>query len=102
MVDSKGGLALKSVVSLGLVLILVVLFSAGCASLTPQQQQMLSGGAIGAAGGVVLGAIGGSPVVGAVVGTAVGVAAGALWEDIQDSLGLTRRPLPPMNPPAPQ
>jgi hypothetical protein len=102
MVDSKGGFALKSVVSLGLVLILVALFSAGCASMTPQQQQMLSGGAIGGAAGAVLAAIGGSPVVGAAVGTAVGVAAGALWEDIQHSLGLTRRPLPPMNPPPPQ
>jgi uncharacterized membrane protein len=57
--------------------------------MTPQQQQMLRGGAIGGAAGAVLGAIGGSPVIGAVVGTAVGVAAGALWEDIQDSLGLT-------------
>lgn len=93
---------MKSVVSLSLVLILVALLSAGCASMTPQQQHMLSGGAIGAAGGVVLGAIGGSPVVGAVVGAAVGAAAGALWEDIQDSLGFTRRPLPPMNPPPPK
>jgi len=93
---------LKSVVSLMLSLILVAVFSAGCASMTPQQQRALSGGAIGGATGVVIGAIGGAPLVGAAVGTAVGAAAGALWEDIENSLGMTRRPQQPMNPPAPQ
>jgi len=67
---------------LALTLILVVLTAAGCAGLTPQQQRMLSGGAIGAAGGAALGAIGGSAVLGAAVGGGAGVAAGAFWEDI--------------------
>lgn len=88
---------MKSVVSVTLVLVLAA-FTAGCASMTPEQQRMLSGGAIGGASGVVIGAIGGAPLVGAAVGTAVGVAAGALWEDIQASLGYTRRPLPPADP----
>lgn len=93
---------MKSIVSLTLVLVVVLLFSAGCASMTPQQQRMLSGGTIGAASGAVIGAIGGAPLVGAAVGTAVGVAAGALWEDIETSLGYTHRPLPPANPPPPK
>ncbi len=92
---------MKSLVSVTLILFLAGLLGAGCASMTPRQQETLSGGAIGGASGAVLGAIAGTPVVGAVVGTAVGVAAGALWEDIQKSFGYSPRPLPPMNPPAP-
>lgn len=65
-----------------LALVLVMIATAGCASLTPQQQRMLSGGAIGAAGGAVLGAIGGSAALGAAVGGGAGVAAGAFWDDI--------------------
>lgn len=66
-----------------LVLALVLLATAGCASMTPQQQRAVTGGAIGAASGAAFGAIvGGSPAIGAGVGGAVGIAAGALWEDI--------------------
>jgi len=50
-----------------------------CANLNNQQQRALSGGAIGAAGGAVLGAVAGfNPLVGAAVGAAGGAAAGAL------------------------
>lgn len=75
---------MKRLVSLILALALVA--TAGCANMTTRQQQALSGGAIGAAGGVVIGAIAGSPIIGATVGAAVGAAAGALWEDIQKNL----------------
>ena len=61
----------------------LVLFTlAGCADLTRQEQQALSGGAIGAAGGAVFGALAGSPALGAALGGAVGTAAGAMWDDI--------------------
>jgi osmotically inducible lipoprotein OsmB len=61
------------------ILIVAMLALVGCANMTPTQQRMLSGGAIGAAGGAALGAItGGSPALGAVVGGGVGAAAGAL------------------------
>lgn len=57
----------------------LLLLSTGCAGLTDQQQRALSGGAIGAGGGAVLGAItGGSPVIGAAVGGAAGVVGGLL------------------------
>ncbi len=72
---------------LSLVLVVALVATAGCANMTTRQQQALSGGAIGAAGGVVIGAIAGSPIIGATVGAAVGAAAGALWEDIQKNLG---------------
>jgi osmotically inducible lipoprotein OsmB len=52
---------------------------AACSDMTPQQQRMLSGGAIGAAGGAAIGAIsGGSPAAGAVIGGAAGAAVGAI------------------------
>jgi osmotically inducible lipoprotein OsmB len=57
----------------------VLMGAVGCANLTPRQQRALSGGAIGAAGGVALGAItGGSPALGAAIGGAAGAATGAL------------------------
>lgn len=72
---------------LALTLGLVLLVTVGCANMTSREQRALSGGAIGAAGGALLGAIvGGSPAIGAGVGGAVGVAAGALWEDINKSM----------------
>jgi len=61
----------------------VLLVTVGCANMSSKEQRALSGGAIGAAGGALLGAIvGGSPAIGAGGGGAVGAAAGALWEDI--------------------
>ncbi len=72
---------------LALTLGLVLLVTVGCANMTSREQRALSGGAIGAAGGALLGAIvGGSPAIGAGVGGAVGVAAGALWEDLNKSM----------------
>jgi osmotically inducible lipoprotein OsmB len=68
---------------LALLLVFVLWAAAGCANMTPQQQRALSGGAIGAAGGAVVGTVvGGSPLLGAAVGGAAGAAVGAFWEDI--------------------
>ena len=63
---------------------LAIFTLAGCSNLTQQEQQALSGGAIGAAGGAVFGALAGSPALGAALGGAVGTAAGAMWKDISD------------------
>ncbi len=58
---------------------LIAVGATGCSGMTHQQQRALSGGAIGAAGGAVLGAVTGfNPAVGAVVGGAGGAAIGAL------------------------
>ena len=57
--------------------ILALFSSLGCSGMTRTQQKTLSGGAIGAGGGAVLGAVtGGSPVVGAVVGGGIGAVTG--------------------------
>ncbi len=50
-----------------------------CSDLTRQQQRTLSGGAIGAAGGAVITAVVGGPVlVGTAIGAGVGAVAGAV------------------------
>ena len=64
------------------ILVALGLATAGCSGLTQQEQQALSGGAIGAAGGAVIGAMAGAPGVGAAIGGATGTPAGAMWTDI--------------------
>jgi osmotically inducible lipoprotein OsmB len=60
-----------------LTMIIAVVSLFGCARMSPRQQTTLSGGAIGAGGGALLGGIsGGSPAVGAVVGGAAGALTG--------------------------
>jgi osmotically inducible lipoprotein OsmB len=78
--------------------VVLVLLTTGCAGMTDQQQRALSGGAIGAGGGAVLGAItGGSPVIGAAVGGAAGVVGGLLVHEHEkgkaeaNSVGSSRR-----------
>jgi osmotically inducible lipoprotein OsmB len=68
---------MKRTLSLAIVLALSPL--AACSHMSTQQQRALSGGAIGAAGGALLGGVtGGSPTAGAVLGGAAGAAVGAL------------------------
>jgi len=57
----------------------------GCAGMSRQQQTTLSGGAIGAGGGALLGGVsGGSPAVGAVLGGAAGALTGFILGDQGD------------------
>jgi hypothetical protein len=60
------------------VLALALALLAGCSGLSRQEQRALSGGAIGAAGGAVVGALTGGVVTGALIGGAGGAAIGAL------------------------
>ncbi len=53
---------------------------AGCAGLSPQEQRMMTGTGIGAAGGAVIGAIAGHAGVGALIGAGVGLAGGYLYD----------------------
>jgi osmotically inducible lipoprotein OsmB len=61
-----------SIVVLGLSLL------AACDHMSRQQQRALSGGAIGAGGGALIGAFTGAPLTGALIGGAGGAAVGAL------------------------
>jgi osmotically inducible lipoprotein OsmB len=60
------------------VLAVMAFGTTACSGMNNQQQRMLSGGAIGAAGGAVIGSLTGSWVAGALVGGAGGAAVGAL------------------------
>ena len=65
-----------------LTVVLLAVFSFGCVGMSRQQQSTLSGGAIGAGGGALLGAVsGGSPAVGAVLGGAAGALTGFILGD---------------------
>ena len=76
---NKGRVLNMIVAILAAVFILV-----GCAGMTPTQQRVLSGGAIGAGTGAAIGAIsGGSPGVGAAVGGAAGAVGGYLYDQSQ-------------------
>lgn len=70
----------------GLALVLVASL-AGCANMSNEEQRMLSGGGIGAAGGAVLGALTGGLGVGtgAAIGGALGVAAGYVLDKTADN-----------------
>ena len=72
--------------SLALVMSLL-LFFAGCASMSPTEQRLLSGGAIGAASGAAIGAAVGSPAAGAAIGGAAGVVGGAVVDQYEKSRG---------------
>ena len=60
------------------IVVLAVGMLAGCSGMNRQQQRALSGGAIGAAGGAIIGAMTGGVVTGALLGGAGGAAVGAL------------------------
>jgi osmotically inducible lipoprotein OsmB len=65
-----------------LAVILLAVSLSGCVGMSRQQQSTLSGGAIGAGGGALLGGIsGGSPAVGAVLGGAAGALTGYILGD---------------------
>ena len=61
-----------------LMLAVVVLPVAACADMTPTQQRALTGTAIGAGGGAVIGAIGGNAGLGAIAGAGAGLVGGLL------------------------
>jgi len=63
-------------------MVLIAASLSGCVGMSGRQQSTLSGGAIGAGGGALLGGIsGGSPAVGAVLGGAAGALTGYILGD---------------------
>jgi osmotically inducible lipoprotein OsmB len=75
-----------------LTVVLMTALTLGCAGMSRQQQSTLSGGAIGAGGGALLGGVsGGSPAVGAVLGGAAGALTGYILGDQGDGRSRHRR-----------
>jgi hypothetical protein len=68
---------LSRVTRIGVVIPVVVLLAA-CSNMSPTEQRALSGGAIGAGGGALLGWMVGAPALGAALGGAGGAAIGAV------------------------
>jgi osmotically inducible lipoprotein OsmB len=65
--------------------VVFLLISMGCAGMTDTEQRTLSGGAIGAGAGAVIGAISGHTLMGAAVGAAAGAGGGYLYDKNQKS-----------------
>lgn len=69
-----------------LTLVLLALCMWGCTGMSGRQQSTLSGGAIGAGGGALIGGVtGGHPAVGAVLGGAAGALTGYILGDPERS-----------------
>lgn len=62
------------------IMLIAVMFLGGCAGMSPTEQRVLSGGAIGAGGGALIGAAAGSPGTGAAVGAGAGALGGYLYD----------------------
>jgi hypothetical protein len=60
------------------IVVLALALLSGCSGLSRQQQRALTGGAIGAAGGALIGVATGGIVAGTLIGAAGGAAIGAL------------------------
>jgi predicted Zn-dependent protease len=58
---------------------------AACADLTPTQQRAMTGTAIGAGGGAVLGAIGGNAGLGAIAGAGAGLVGGLVVDRVRQN-----------------
>jgi osmotically inducible lipoprotein OsmB len=76
-IPNKGEDAMKKVVIL---LVVVTLFLGGCSNMSATQQRVLSGGAIGASSGALIGWAAGSPAAGAAIGGGAGMLGGFLYD----------------------
>lgn len=70
------------------ILILIgALLVSGCSGMSSTEQRMLSGGAIGASSGALIGWAAGSPAVGAAVGGGAGALGGLIYDQYQKNRG---------------
>ena len=71
------------------VILVVVLALAlgGCSGMSSTQQRVLSGGAVGASGGALIGWAVGSPAAGAAIGGGAGLLGGFLYDQYEKSRG---------------
>lgn len=62
----------------------VAAFATGCAGMSSTEQRVLSGGAIGAASGAVIGGLTGHAGTGAAIGGAAGAAGGYVYDKSEE------------------
>ena len=72
-----------------MIILLVVgaLLFGGCSGMSPTQQRVLSGGAIGASSGALIGWAAGSPAAGAAIGGGAGMLGGFLYDQYEKYQG---------------
>ncbi|MFZ5450385.1 MAG: YMGG-like glycine zipper-containing protein [Thermodesulfobacteriota bacterium] len=71
-----------------IILVMVAaLLVGGCSGMSTTQQRVLSGGAIGAGSGALIGWAAGSPAVGAAVGAGAGAVGGLIYDQYEKSQG---------------
>ncbi|MBI4182576.1 MAG: hypothetical protein HY521_01105 [Proteobacteria bacterium] len=63
--------------------VLAMLATAACSNLNTIEERTLTGGAIGAGGGLAIGALAGGPLAGAIIGAIGGAAIGGLTAEEQ-------------------
>jgi len=69
------------------VLVLLAVLLVGCSGMSYTEQRMLSGGAIGAGSGALIGAAAGSAGTGALIGGGAGVLGGYVYDQYEKSRG---------------
>ena len=70
-----------------LVIMVAALLVVGCAGMSTTQQRTLTGGAIGASSGALIGWAAGSPAAGAAIGGGAGMLGGFLYDQYQKYRG---------------
>jgi uncharacterized membrane protein len=69
------------------VIMVVALLVGGCSGMSTTQQRTLSGGAIGASSGALIGWAAGSPAAGAAIGGGAGMLGGFLYDQFEKYRG---------------
>jgi osmotically inducible lipoprotein OsmB len=70
-----------------ILLVVAALFLGGCSGMSATQQRVLSGGAIGASSGALVGWAAGSPAAGAAIGGGAGMLGGFLYDQFEKYRG---------------
>ena len=66
-------------------LVAATLVVSSCAGMSTTEQRVLSGGAMGAGGGALIGWAAGNPAVGAAVGAGAGALGGLIYDQVEKS-----------------
>jgi osmotically inducible lipoprotein OsmB len=72
---------------LAVLVLILALVAGGCSGMSTTQQRVLSGGAIGAGSGALIGWAAGSPAAGAAIGAGAGAVGGLIYDQYQKSRG---------------
>jgi len=67
--------------------VVAVLLVGGCSGMSTTQQRVLSGGAVGAGSGALIGWAAGSPAAGAAIGGGAGLLGGYIYDRYEKSRG---------------